>query len=169
MKCIPIQVDVASVRQWLDYDPECGTFRWKSSPARNVSAGALAGCVTANGYLQIRINGRSFKAHRLAFALVHGADHLGDCIDHIDGDRLNNRISNLRVVAPRVNSENRRTAAINSTSALLGAFRRSRDRKWVSQIAVRGKQIWLGVFETELEAHKAYIDAKRRLHEGCSI
>ena len=118
--------------------------------------------------MQIRIGGRMFKAHRLAFAHFHGVDPI-DSIDHIDGDRLNNRISNLRAVKPVVNSQNRRKAAKGAASALLGAFRRSSDGKWFSLISVSGKRIWLGSFNSELQAHQAYIDAKRRFHEGCTV
>jgi hypothetical protein len=90
-------------------------------------------------------------------------------IDHRDGDKKNNRFSNLRDVTTQVNIQNQRRATKANKSGLLGAAFNRRLGKYVSGIGVAGRTVYLGVFETAIEAHEAYLKAKRQLHEGNTL
>lgn len=109
-------------------------------------------------------------AHRLAWVHVHGSWPAGD-IDHINGDKLDNRIANLRDVTRSVNKENMRSARGDNKVGLLGVHvrRQNTTRPYVASIRVSGKLIHLGAHNTPEAAHAAYLEAKRRLHSGCTI
>lgn len=150
----------------LSYDPDTGLFVWLVSPrCSRVIAGDAAGCWGKDGYLKITYKGKRYFAHRLAWFIVHGGWSIGQ-IDHIDGDRGNNRIENLRDVSHTLNQQNRRNASRNSTSGLLGAHKCR--GKWYAKIGIDGKQKYLGTFATKEAAHAEYLNAKRALHpEAC--
>jgi len=137
----------------ISYEPETGVFRWAVS-ARGITAGKIAGSVTSYGYQQIKLGRRAYRAHRLAWFLTHGVWPDGE-IDHIDGDPLNNRLSNLRVVDRAGNSQNRRA---------LGATWNCQHRRWQSKIQANKIRHHLGYFDTPEEARAAYLKAKKRLH-----
>lgn len=154
-------IDVNELRQMLSYDPETGVFIWARNIG-NVKAGAIAGCVNRKGYRYISAFKKLYRANRLAWIYVYGKEPVGQ-IDHIDGDRLNNRIANLRDVDGFTNQRNRKRGNKNSTSKLLGVSFHAGTGKWRAQITER-KTIHLGLFDTEEQAHAAYLEAKRRLH-----
>jgi hypothetical protein len=149
----------------LRYDELTGKLFWKTK-VKNASVGDEAGCKTANGYRVVYANGVQFKGHRVVWLLYYG-EWPKLRIDHINGVRDDNRICNLRDVAAYVNSQNLRTASARSTTGCLGVFKLG--RKWKASIGVRGQRINLGVFQTMDEAQMVYLNAKRRLHEGCCI
>lgn len=146
-------------RQLLTYDPTTGELRRSNS-------GAIAGTVRADGYRQVSIDGRLYRAHRVAWLMHTGAWPEME-IDHINMDRLDNRFANLRDVSHAVNKQNEKHARKGSRSGLLGvcAWR----NKFKAQIRTGKKNQCLGVFETPADAHAAYIKAKRRQHVGCTI
>jgi hypothetical protein len=159
------------LRELLHYDPETGVFTWKVRPSIRVKrVGAVAGNIGAGGYAVINLTkfGSPKKAHRLAWLYIHGKWPEAD-IDHINGDRLDNRIVNLRDVSRRINTENLRSARRHSKSGLLGAHWHEPFKKWYSVITTDRKRKFLGLFKTPEEAHQAYLAAKRKLHEGCTI
>lgn len=147
----------------LSYSPLLGTFVYR----RGQRAGQLISNKTEQGYAVVRINGVQHLAHRVAWLIATGEMPQG-FIDHINGDRADNRISNLRVVDVTLNNQNRCTPQRdNKTSKFLGVSGWSRwPGKFRAQIKVMGKKIHLGVFDSEEEAAAAYIAAKRRLHAG---
>jgi hypothetical protein len=153
----------------LDYNAATGVFCWKKSIGTRNRVGDVAGYVEKRGYIQIKVGGKLHRAHRLAWFYVHGKWPEFQ-IDHIDGDKTNNAIANLRDVEPMRNSENVRKARIsNKTSGLLGVTFHKPAKKWLAQIGAKGKHKYLGLFLDPLEAHQAYLTAKRELHEGCTI
>lgn len=149
----------------VDYDAQTGIFTWLNHGEVPVHCrGMVAGCMDTHGYLLIRVDGFQYRAHRLAWLYTKGSfPEL--LIDHINGDKLDNRIANLRDVSSRVNSENIRSPYRTNKSKLLGAHYAGSNR-WNSSISVRGKIVFLGHFPTPEEANSAYLAAKRRLHEG---
>lgn len=155
------------LRDVLVYDPATGQFtnrRWRGGKAH---AGMPAGSVSAKGYLVISINnGVPQLAHRLAWLYVHGEWPNGG-LDHINGNKLDNRIDNLRVVPQSVNLQNQRHPKGKTESGFLGVFRAG--KKWTARINVDGIRHHLGNHETPEIAHAAYLAAKRRLHAGCAI
>ena len=160
---------IAALRDALSYDLETGVFTWKIAPkSHRVKQGAVAGGKTQPGYLVISFGGRLYKAHRLAWAFHYG-DWPGKIVDHIDGNRLNNRIANLRDVSNSINLQNTRAARKNSLSGFLGVGWNKKSRKWRAQICIDGKAVALGYFDAPEEAHAAYLAAKRKHHPGCTI
>lgn len=153
----------ARLRELITYDPEAGAFTWKVMRRGPAKAGGVAGYARTNrnkAYWIIRVDGPNYAAHRLAWLYVTGKMPQGQ-IDHIDGNSLNNRWSNLRCVTNLENSRNRRIDGRN-TSGFKGAYWRERERKWASNIRVEGKLLWLGYFATKEDAHAAYMAAAEK-------
>lgn len=154
------------LRSMLHYDPLIGAFTWLVKPNSRVEKGARAGSAHSKGYRHIKLNRRLYLEHVLAVLYVHGEMHVGE-IDHINGDKSDNRIANLRRVDKSINLQNQRKAHKGSASGLLGAHRHGRN--WRAVLKIRGERVNIGTFPTAREAHAAYIKAKRELHEGCTI
>lgn len=154
------------LKELFGYDPETGIFTNRIK-RREALVGKVAGHKDGNGYLVISIYGDRYKAHRLAWMYVYGG-FPPNLIDHINGNKTDNRIANLRLADRSGNGQNMRKPKSNSPSGLIGAFRFKNDR-WRSQIRANGKTIALGCFDTAEEAHQAYLKAKRELHPYCTI
>ena len=154
------------LREVLSYDADTGLFVWQAQRGCK-RPGESAGTQT-DGYLQISVDGRLYKAHRLAWLYVHGAWPV-DAIDHINGDRSDNRIANLRDVTLAINNQNRRCATAGKSSPLLGVSWYAQTRRWRAQIQVAGKNRGLGYFDDPQAAHEAYLAAKRQLHAGGTL
>lgn len=116
----------------------------------------------------VKVFGRVIAAHRAAWAIYYSKFPDGE-IDHINGDEADNRITNLRDVSKSVNQQNKRKPRADNKSGLMGVGWHRRGKKWRAQITVQGKVIYLGLFSDPEEAHAAYLDAKRKLHQGCTI
>ena len=151
----------------LSYDPLTGVFRWKK-PGYPRRPDLVAGTLAQNGYMVIKVNQRRLAAHRLAWLLSYQEWPAGE-VDHIDGDRANNCLSNLREVTRAGNCENQRRARADSTTGVLGAFWEPRRGRFFSRIGVSHKTVFLGYYNTAEDAHQAYLQAKRRLHSGCTL
>ena len=149
----------------LDYVPETGTFTWKIKHFYKCHVGSTAGGINGCGYIQIKINNKCYKAHRLAFFYVYGIWPEND-IDHINGVRNDNRLENLREATRIQNCQNRKRCQVNNASSgLLGVSYSKNKNKYASQIMLNKKQNHLGYFSTPEEAHDAYLKAKRQIHE----
>ena len=161
---------VEEARSRLNYDPATGRLTWKK--LRNtLRIGEEAKSLDVAGYVQVNISGTLVKGHRLAWLLHYGAWPDGD-IDHINGVRNDNRISNLRCVSPKVNCQNQRVGSRPSVTGLIGVHlqgRGSANKRYRAKIWVDGRQIHLGGYTTPDEAHAAYVLAKRKYHEGCTL
>jgi len=155
------------LRQALDYDPTTGEFRWRERADRRREwnsrfAGTVAGTFDKNGYRQIMIDGRLYKAHRLAWLYMAGK-WPPEQIDHIDLDKGNNRWGNLRLAT---HAENKRNTALRSdnTSGVKGVYWHKQRRKWQARIRHNGKLMHLGYFDTLEEAAAAYAKAAAKYH-----
>lgn len=156
------------LRDVMDYEPDTGTLRWRVSLSSRGPVGSKAGVVHRSGYVFVGIDGKKYLAHRLAWLHVHGRWPEKD-IDHINGVKTDNRIANLRDVGASVNMQNVRRARADNKSGLLGVRWSQKAKKWGASIGLDGEYKWLGFHSTPEEAHAAYVEAKRRLHEGGTI
>jgi hypothetical protein len=140
------------------YHPETGVFVWRVSPCPRVKIGDVAGGIGHTGYRQIQVNRRFYLAHRLAW-LYTTALWPKDQIDHINGDRADNRILNLREATSQEN--NRNMKARGSISGFKGVYRAR--RKWRARIRINRKIKNLGYFDTREEAARAYESKAKEL------
>ena len=155
------------LNQVFDYCPDSGDLFWKERPAsmfkkecyarawNTKNAGKKAGAPHCSGYLQVTVNGQNYLCHRIIWALVN--DDLGELdIDHINGNRDDNRICNLRAVTRAVNRKN---AAAKQDSKHCGVS--SYRDGFRAYIGVNGKQKHLGVFDSFADALAAREAAKK--------
>ena len=149
------------LRSILHYDPATGIFTWKVRTANSVKVGAVAGYSSVGGYLQIKVCSRLHLAHRLAWLHVYGS-WPKDQIDHINRNRSDNRIANLREVSSKQNHQNRSKPS-NNTSGHPGVCWHKRDSKWQATIMHDYKHIHLGYF-TDIEAAIAARKAAEKLY-----
>ena len=151
----------------LDYNPTTGLFVWKIRPSKAVKAGDAAGCTEKRiGYVTIGIAKRVYKAHRLAWLYVYGQWPIG-LIDHVNGNKADNRIENLRDVFADGNAQNVRVPNKRNKSGFMGVI--WFQNKWRASMSVNGKSKWLGDYSTPEEAHQVYLEAKRKHHAACTI
>jgi hypothetical protein len=152
---------LAALRAALSYNPDTGEFVWlrRGNPYQDVLAGKPAFITNVNGYLNATIDGERYQAPRVAFKMVHGRDPLGE-VDHINGDRSDNRVCNLREVTA---SENRRNAACprTNTSGIVGVSYRADKRRWRANITLNNRAVHLGYFDTWGDAVNARAAAER--------
>jgi hypothetical protein len=162
-------VTADDVRRALSYDPETGVFvRKETGRSSGYGVGAVVGTKDENGYLKVWHAGRLWRAHRLAWLYMTGEWPRHE-VDHINGNRADNRMQNLRCVDHETNMENQRTARQDNKSKFLGVTWHKQPGKWRARITLRGKQTHLGHFPTPEAAHERYLEVKRQMHEGCTI
>ena len=161
-------LSVARLRELLHYNPETGTFTWLVRTSNCIKIGDRAGGHNADGYVLVRVDGKQYLAHRLAWLYMTGKWPV-DQIDHRNGVCEDNRFDNLRDVKPAMNSQNMRRPPMHNKSKFLGVCWHKQNGKWRAQIHIKGKQIYLGVFDCPKVAHAAYIAAKRQFHEGNTL
>ena len=162
---------LAVLRHWLMefliYDQDTGKFTWRTSPTPRFQAGKQAGSVNSSGYVVIRCNGTLYPAHRLAWLFTRGKWPIGD-IDHINGNRADNRSANLRDVTRSVNQQNLKQARRDNQTGMLGV-KKTRSGSFEARINLGGRYVHIGTFKTATEAHNAYLATKRENHQGCTI
>lgn len=151
------------LKEALHYDPTTGLFTWLISAGSAVK-GSLAGSEKSDGYIEIGLDKSVYRAHRLAWLYTTGSCPK-DQIDHVDGDRSNNRIANLREATPTQNQWNR-AKSTNNTSGFKGVSWHKRRLKYQAHIS-RGSlgRKTLGFFDTPEEAYREVLRAQRKLHK----
>ena len=169
-----IPMDFEEFDRLFSYDSETGEIRNKTDRGRGggiTRAGEIATSNHGDGYLRVQFSKdgchTGYQAHRVAW-LLHTGDDPGDKqIDHIDGDRTNCRMSNLRLVNNRENTMNQRKRNDN-TSGITGVSWNKYHSKWVAYISDHGKQQSLGYFKDKFEAICCRKSAEKRLgyHEN---
>lgn len=146
------------LKELLHYEEATGVFTWKVARRGEVKCGVEAGCIYSNGYRVIKIAGKRYGAHRLAWLYVHGAFPT-DEIDHINHIKDDNSIVNLREATRKQNAEN-----IPSKSAHRGVSFDHKRKKFVASIYTNGKSIMLGRFYDLADAVAAYKLAAKTYH-----
>lgn len=149
----------SELKKLLSYDPETGIFTWLAGQR----VGKIAGTPTSKGYFRIKINRKDYKAHRLAWLYFYGK-FPNDALDHINGIKTDNMVSNLRECNATENNWNTGIGRTN-TSGAKGVSWHKRDSEWQAQISINGKRTHLGNFATIALASAVY-EAKARELRG---
>lgn len=156
----------AELLEKYHYDPDTGHFWWRARNPKHPTKNKPVGHIRMWGYVEIGVRKGSktkyYKAHRLAWFYVYGewpSMHL----DHINHDRADNRIDNLRLATRKQNQGNMKRGVRNK-SGYKGASQCPKSGKWRSYVCKNGKNIALGTFDTPLQAHRAYMRAARELY-----
>lgn len=130
------------LKEFLEYNPETGIFRWiKKTNGRGVLGGEAG--TDHSGYRMIGVSGQRYLAHRLAWLYIYGEMPGGE-VDHINHDRSDNRIKNLRAVSHKINSRNRSMSCANKSGDWGVFFYPHLRKKWRVKVGTR----WHGSFET---------------------
>jgi len=150
----PEEITQDLVREWFLYDRETGVISWAKRPSAKSRrrVGDPAGMVT-KGYIYIGFLGGRYFAHRIIWMYVHGR-WPSDQIDHIDGNRMNNSLVNIREASPVENSSNRPS---------IGFSFDKRERRYRASIVHDGELHWLGYFDTAEEARQKYLSEHARI------
>lgn len=164
MKSNPLP-SVDRLRTVLRYEPSTGSFHWLRSTTNKTVVGSPAGSVNSKGYVLIQLDGKKFKAHRLAWLFVTGEDPMHMEIDHIDRDKTNNAWANLRLADRKLNNENIDTPRHNTSGSRGISFNKKRGL-WEAYIYSDKKRRHLGYFGEFSEARAVRTLAERRFFHG---
>lgn len=178
---VPLDLALSS----LSFDPEAGLLRWKERPrdqfksdgawraANTRYAGKVAGhphtCTVGKTYIQVRLGGMLYYAHRIIWTILNGPIPEGAEIDHEDGDGTNNRLSNMNLVTDTFNKRNMRLFCTNKTGRV-GVYLDGRRGRWNAAGWKDGAKVHLGsfdVFEQAVEARAAFeVEQKYHTNHG---
>jgi hypothetical protein len=149
------------LKRLFSYDPETGDFTRLVKTCSKVKVGDTPQGLNNYGYKRVRIDGRIYYQHRLVFLYTEG--EVPAYVDHVNGDKADNRWSNLRPTTPRDNARNTGKRS-NNTSGYKGVCWCKRRQRWVARIRVESLQKHLGYFTTKKEAYRAYCKAAHKYH-----
>ncbi len=157
------------LQELLYYNPNNGDFiRLKTSYNKPQQIGTIAGDKIPGQYVRISIDGERYYAHRLAWLWMAG-EWPKEEIDHVNGIRNDNRWNNLRSASRKKNAQNHTKPRSDNKSGYLGVSFDSKRNKWTARIKINSTYKYLGRFDIKEDARDAYIKAKRKYHEGCTI
>ena len=139
-----------------------GELYWKISLAHKIKINDMAGSINNGGYKRVGVNNKDYLNHRLIFLMHYG--FLPAEIDHIDGNKVNNNIENLREATRSENNCNVRTRADN-TSGVKGVCWHKRDKKWQVRVTVNGKEKHFGIYH-DIEVAKFIAETMRYKYHG---
>jgi len=151
-------ITIEELKEILTYDSESGVFSWNRTGTGR--SGKIAGTSSGGGYQQITIKRRKYLSHRLAWFFVN--NEWPTLIDHIDGDGMNNKICNLRIVTHSQNTMNCKINK-NSRSGVNGVSFCNKKKKWTTYIQSKGKTIHLGRFVEKDDAIKSRRAAENQI------
>lgn len=145
--------------KFLRFEPDTGRFYWLANIC-NKPIGSQAGCVGAKGYRRIRVDNQYYQANRLAWLFAHGTWPDGQ-VDHINGQRDDNRAINLRVATNAENQANAKRRSDNRSG--FKGVSPTYGQRWRASIKSGGRTRHLGHFDTAEAAHQAYCEAASEL------
>lgn len=151
------------LKEVLDYNPKTGMFAWKIPTGRRKKIGVSAGYLCQSGYIEIGVDKKRYKAHRLAWFYMYGEFPKGE-IDHINNCRSDNRICNLKLSTRSKNLKNHSGLYKTNTSGVTGVSHCKNNGNWTWKafIASEGKQIHLGYFDNMKDAVVARKEAEKK-------
>ena len=154
----PKYINIPLARERLSYDPSTGLLRWKCNRTGKAKRKAIAGYLTHKGYISVSIDGEAFFAHRLAWAIEKG-EQPPPCVDHINGDKRDNRLSNLRGATTSENTHNSRWGKGDFPR---GVSWHKRLEKFIAYITIDKSRKHLGYFSSVADAEKAVAHARQK-------
>jgi len=143
------------------FDYKNGELYWKFSLSCKSPKGNIAGSIKSDGYRRIGLNKKPYLAHRLIFMMHYG--YLPEVVDHVDGNRQNNCIENLREATQSQNSHNQKLSSKN-TSGYKNVTWNTRKRKWLVNIRLNYKDIHIGYFKDIELADLVAQEARDKYH-----
>ncbi len=144
------KLTLSGVEKYFNYNPDTGGLTWAIRVCKKKPVGAIAGYLTSDGYRTVKVNGQGFRAHRVAYRIMTGSDPV-DEIDHINGDRSDNRWCNLRPCAHYENGQNKVNRPVG-VSGFTGVTWSNTLKAWVPKIKLRGDVVHGGVYRDLDEA-----------------
>jgi hypothetical protein len=141
------------------YNPIDGSFVWRYSRGGHIKQGEPAGFPHYSGYITLKLDGKMYQAHRLAWLWVYGRWPKEE-IDHENLNRADNKINNLREATHSQNQHNT-SAYKNNSTGMKGVTYLKQNKKWMAQIQRNKQNYYLGVYNTPEEAHVAYKTAAK--------
>jgi len=159
-KGIIVRITQQELKNYLSYDAETGCFF-------NLKTGKNPGWINDQGYHLISINNCTYRAHRLVWLYIYGFLP-NTTIDHINGNRLDNKLSNLRVATLSENLQNRGPQK-NNTSGYKGVSFHATSKKWVAWICIKKIKKYLGIYKTPELAYAAYCEAQSKFHPFAEV
>lgn len=147
----------------LDYNPKTGALTWKNRMGRwgRIPAGSLATATDSKGYLYVHIGPKNYRAHRVAW-LLHYKEWPSKDLDHINRNRTDNRITNLREATRSEQLQNQKKRSDNTTGVT--GVSMTINGTYATSVWVKGKKHYVGTFKTMEEAVRKYTEKKRELH-----
>lgn len=157
-------IDLELMRQTFCYPSPMGKLYWLKTLGNRAIVLDEAGSLHPEGYFRVRVKGIDYPVHRIVYAMRHDIKLSVDIqIDHVNGNKSDNRITNLRIATNSENQRNQGTKT-NSTSEFKGVHLRTGCIRWIAQISHNGEKIYLGSHCTPEQAAIAYNEAAKRLH-----
>lgn len=156
------EINKRYVDNLIAYDSTSGKAFWKLDKGKARKGDEIKN-IGSSGYIKLKIDNKSYQLHRIVWLIVYGEMPV-ETIDHINRNKLDNRIENLRLATKRQQMQNR-CITKNNTSGVCGVHWVQRDKKWRAVIGDNKKKIYLGCYVSKLEAAKAVADAKKQYHE----
>jgi len=138
-----------------------GELYWKKSTNSRIVVGKKAGCITNHGYLTIKINKKPYLAHKIVYAIHYG--YIPKLIDHIDGNKLNNKIENLREATIFENQRNRKIQ-LNNSSGVKNVYWHNKEKSWRVQLRFNNKLNYIGSFKDIELAELVAQEARSKYH-----
>jgi len=154
-----VQIEHKELKELVQYIPLTGDFYWKKSKGSR-KKNTKAGCLHHDGYIKIRIDGKLYRAHRLAWYYIHA--EWPTEIDHINRVRNDNRYTNLRQVSRKENTRNS-SIRVDNTTGTTGVYWSKQKNKWIAKLNVDGTDKYLGSFWSKAAATAARKEAEARL------
>ena len=159
------------VNELLRYEPGSGKLFWKKTTANRVKVGDEAGTFCkSTGYIKIRVDNKGYPLHRIAILLATGVYDKTVQVDHINHDRCDNRLENLRVVSRAENMRNKSKLNTNKTgiTGVRIIYTRKGTKRYKAAIKYNSKDIYLGTYDTleEAAAARKVAEIKYGFHEN---
>lgn len=149
------KIELTYLRSVISYDEKTGKVFWKKLTSPRIKIGNEAGSKYANGYTYLHLNNTVFMMHRIIWFYYYGEWPESE-IDHINGERSDNRICNLRLVTRRQNMQNKKR---NREGLPSGAWFNKEQNRWLSGFGAENKFFHLGSFDNQKDALQAYSNA----------